>query len=328
MPSPSFPATKLWSKSDGTNSPVVVMCLAPPMWLALPKPFPVELQWEIIMYLKDDPNTVRYALVAKHFYDWLAPYMYHIVELCGEIQALGFLHWLQGGLEHRRHQVKKLIVGRTVRMPMLANILDQCQALTSLEVRSSYYPQSNPETNPLLDPLDGLMNLTHMYISLAAYSEYATFPLPVFEVFRRLTHLHLSPWAVWKGSPIGFAELPGLTHLSLPFSLLTAKRSCAQAVQAFLKKESTWVVILWLTRLEFATVIERALRNAGIGGRRVVLFYYWARKSYELEDGGFWRRAEKVIAWREQNPDKSNDPLASSEWAGNPRPWNHYVPTC
>ncbi|KAI9574090.1 hypothetical protein HD554DRAFT_2035183 [Boletus coccyginus] len=89
MPSPSFPATKLWSKSDGTNSPVVVMCLAPPMWLALPKPFPIELQWEIIMYLKDDPNTVR-----------LAPYMYHIVELRGEIQALGFLHWLQGGLEH------------------------------------------------------------------------------------------------------------------------------------------------------------------------------------------------------------------------------------
>jgi hypothetical protein len=240
--------------------------------------------------------------------DRLAPYMYHTVELRGEIQALGFLHWLQSGPEYHRHQVKELHVGRSVSVPALADILEQCQALTSLEVRFNYYLRNDPETNYLLDPLDGLMNLTYMYISLATYSEYATFPLPNFEVFRRLTHLHLSSknfGIACKGSPIGFAELLRLTHLSLPFSLLTAKQSCAQAMQAFLEKESTQIVILWFTRLEFATVIERALRNVEIGGRRVVLLYYWARKSYELEEGGFWGRAEKVVAWREQNPSGS-----------------------
>lgn len=123
----------------------------------------------------------------------LAPYIYHTVELCGETQALGFLHWLQSGPEHRRHQVKELNVGRMVSVRTLADILDRCQALTSLEVRFNYYLQNDPKANYLLDPLDGLMNLMHMYISLAAYSEYSTFPLPNFEVFRCLTHLHLSP---------------------------------------------------------------------------------------------------------------------------------------
>jgi hypothetical protein len=45
------------------DAPVVTMCLALPI-------FPVELQHKIIMYLKDDPNTNKYALVVKHFYDW------------------------------------------------------------------------------------------------------------------------------------------------------------------------------------------------------------------------------------------------------------------
>jgi hypothetical protein len=45
------------------DAPVVTMCLALPI-------FPVELQHKITMYLKDDPNTNKYALVAKHFYDW------------------------------------------------------------------------------------------------------------------------------------------------------------------------------------------------------------------------------------------------------------------
>jgi hypothetical protein len=240
--------------------------------------------------------------------DRLVPYMYHTVELHGEIQALRFLHWLQSGPEYRRHQVKELHVGRLVSVPTLADILEQCQALTLLEVRFDYYLRNDPEMNYLLDPLDGLINLTHMYISLATYSEYTTFPLLNFEVFCHLTHLHLSPknfGIAWKGSPIGFAELPRLTHLSLPFSLLTAKQSCTQAMQAFLEKESTQIVILWFTRLEFAMVIKQALRNVGIGGRRVVLFYYWARKSYELEEGEFWGWAEKVVTWRKQNPGES-----------------------
>lgn len=153
------------------------------------------------------------------------------------------------------------------------------------------------------------MNLTHMYISLAVYPDYSTFSLPNFKSFHCLTHLHFSesPQAfgtAWKGSPIGFVKLPRLTHLSLPFSLITAKQSCAQAVQAFLEEESTQVVILWLIRLEFTMVIEQALRNAEIGGTRVVLFYHWARKSYELEEGRFWGRAEKLVAWCEQNPGK------------------------
>ena len=227
--------------------------------------------------------------------------MYRRVRLQDDPKAKTFLNCLRLATGACRSLVHELLMGMSVSVPTAAKILALCQGLTLLTLCFSYYHIPVSSANPLLESFNGLNSLKSLSLGLTAVQENSLVHLPEFALFHKVSHLHLSySGAAWRTIPLGFTELENLTHLSLSWS---TSRTCSAALQEFLDKGSTQVVILWASNDILLSHIRWVLNNWYLVDRRLVLLNKGLYSSY-LEDGGFWVYAERIVKWRANQKSK------------------------
>lgn len=222
--------------------------------------------------------------------------MYRTVQLHGEGPAVMFLKGLQRSLcaEH----IASLYLGMLVTIPTITQILRLCGNLTELSLQSAIHFIAEASKNPLTEPMCSLWHLKKLHIGLASVptSHYAF--LPDFQLFRCITHLHLAG-GVGTGLtiPDGISRLLNLTHLSLHWG---TSLGCGHTLRAFLKRQSTVVLILWTSSILSVAEVESNLLGQGLAQLRVVLFKMVLVPEF-MSAGGFWPYTERVVQWQVNN---------------------------
>ncbi|KAH0839370.1 hypothetical protein J3R83DRAFT_58 [Lanmaoa asiatica] len=286
---------------------------------------PVELQWEIALWLKDAPDFhSRYALVSKNFYNWsvkfgmfwrhvsltihrLLPYLYPRVRLTETDMAAKFVDFML--VRGRPRNVQEVYIGQLVNPVQAVDVISQCCNIAMLTIRFPSWPTplDHASYDLLLQPLENLHNLRSLSISLVMLTDGTEVDLSEFQVFHQLTHLHLiAPAASREIVPKGLSRLPSLTHLSLHWF---QSRDCIACLRRFLAHPSSLsrILVLWVPDISLPKKPERKLVDRNLVDRRVVLLVQERYNEY-MRKGGFWQYAERLVAWRVEKNSKWNSP--------------------
>ncbi|KAF8121235.1 hypothetical protein EV363DRAFT_1186878 [Boletus edulis] len=250
---------------------------------------PLELEREIFLTLKDNPDVYRYMLVAKRVQVWLQPYISYKIVLPNEPRAEKFLEFLHLHPRPSDYKVTALFMGPSVNVRTAALILPRCQTLTTLIIRFSYRYIACAIRNPLYHVFLALKNLRCLYIGLTTLPISRMLYLPSIEVLNRLSHLHLlSSEAASFTVPLGFAFLTNLTHLSMSWAV---GRSCTDHLLLFLNKSSCAVLIQWIDNNHSPAFVEENLRRWELVDRRIVVMSIHL-KEHCREGKDMWSFAE------------------------------------
>jgi hypothetical protein len=184
-----------------------------------------------------------------------------------------------------------LYIGKSVTITVIVQVLTLCVNLNKLTLQAALRFISDASKSPLMEPLYNLQRLKKLHIGLSVIPTPYIAHLPDFQLFGRITHLHLAG-GVGTGTAIsdGMSMLPSLTHLSLQWSIA---RYCNPALKEFLKCPSTVVLVLWTAGLVSKERIENELGWHGLAQTRVVLLVTAQIPAFML-NGGFWGYAEHI----------------------------------
>jgi hypothetical protein len=226
----------------------------------------------------------------------LEPYVYHIVRLSGDNKARAFLEGV--GERSRALYVVKLIIGMEVSIPSMVKVLTICQNVEELAIKPCLRYVTRRSINPLLGPMENLLQMKTIYTEVVTVPGEEHVPLPDFTWFNRLSRLHLNvSWASLESVPDSISTLQNLTHLSM---FWITSRHCTSELKKFLEKGTTVVLIIWINDWVMESAIQKDLHLRGLKGNRVVLFRSSLMCEY-MAAGGFWMSAEKVVKWRVDN---------------------------
>ena len=190
-----------------------------------------------------------------------------------------------------------LNIGKSVTIPTIVQVLTLCMNLNKLTLQTALCFISDASKNPLMEPLYNLQCLKKLHIGLSAtLTSYIAY-LPDFQLFGRITHLHLAGVGTGTAIPDGIPMLPNLTHLSLQWNVT---RYCSPTLREFLERPSTVVLVLWTAGSMSKEEIETELGWRGLAQARVVLLVTPQIPAFML-DGGFWPYAERIAQWRHVN---------------------------
>lgn len=182
-----------------------------------------------------------------------------------------------------------------------ADVLGLCPNISTLTLRPTLrIREEDEEVNPLLEPLDKLVHLRSLYITLWSLTEDFIIHLPDLHFFRRLTHLHLHlndmNWQTW---PLGLNELTETTHLSL-FWLMC--RFSVSSLRGFLTLPGVQVVVIWITSDQSVRRLWEWLTLVNFRDARIVCLRYPSFRS--PGSNGFWDFVEGIVNERHQNNSK------------------------
>ena len=160
---------------------------------------PVELQWEIALWLKDTPDIHScYALVSKNFYKWfvkfsmfwkhasltahrLLPYLYPQVRLMDTDIAAKFVDFML--VRGRPENVQEVYIGQLVEAVQTANVISECCNITTLTICLPFWPTSHASHDFIHQPLKNLCNLRSLSIALVTLTDEAKVDLTKFQAF-------------------------------------------------------------------------------------------------------------------------------------------------
>ena len=284
---------------------------------------PVELQWEIALWLKDTPDIhSHYALVSKNFYKWfvkfsmfwkhasltthrLLPYLYPQVHLMDTDIAAKFVDFML--VRGRPENVQEVYIGQLVEAVQTANVISECCDITTLTICLPFWPTSRASHDFIRQPLENLRNLQSLSIALVTLTDEAKVDLTKFQAFHRLTHLHLIALvATSEIVPEGLSRLLNLTHLSLHWF---QSGDCITSLRQFLARPSSCILILWVPDISLPEKLEKRLVDHNLVDRRVVSLVHERYNEY-VRKGGFWEYAERLVTWRAEKNSKHNSPAA------------------
>ncbi|KAF8126480.1 hypothetical protein EV363DRAFT_1452861 [Boletus edulis] len=284
---------------------------------------PVELQWEIVLRLKDTPDVhSRHALVSKNFYNWfvnfglfwkhasltayrLLPYLYTRVRLMDTDIAAKFADFML--VRGRPKNVQEVYIGQLVDTVQAANVISECCNITTLTICLPFWPTSRASHDFIRQSLENLHNLRSLSISLVTLTDKAKVDLTKFQTFNQLTHLHLvASVTTSEIIPQGLSGLVNLTHLSLHWF---QSGDCITSLQQFLARPSSCILVLWVPDVSLPEKLEKRLVERNLVDQRVVSLVHERYNEY-VRKGGFWQYAERLITWRVEKNSKHNLPTA------------------
>ena len=223
------------------------------------------------------------------------PYISYQISLADNLTAEKFLMFLRERSVVYNYNVDLLYLGRSINVITAGRILERCVKLTLLVIAFCYCHIPLPSQNPLYSPLSKLRSLKCLYVPLVNLHTNRVVYLPDFDVFHCLTHLHLlASGMAWLTIPLGFAALRNLTHLLLHW---TTVRESAPILPAYLDRPSAVLLILWKDATCSDASIQGSLRHQGLVNRRLVVL----KNTFTFEDidgGGFWTYAQRIVEWR------------------------------
>ena len=254
----------------------------------------------------------RWTLDTQLTFHRLAPYLYRTVHLHGEDTAVAFLASLQPSSSYAKN-VTTLYIGKSVTITAIVQVLTLCVNLNelTLQATSGLRCISDESKGLLMEPLYNLQCLKKLHVGLSAIPTPYIAHLPDFQLFSRITHLHLAG-GVGTGTAIseGMSMLQNLTHLSLQWSVA---RYCNPTLKEFLEHPSTVVLVLWTAGLVAEERIKSELGWRGLAQARVVLLATQQIPVFMLDGlGGFWAHAERIAQWRLVNKGAIHPPCSLS----------------
>lgn len=220
--------------------------------------------------------------------------------------AQDFVDFVLTGPEGVASYVQEVCLDWSVGTVTAADVLGLCPNISTLTLCPTLrIREEDKEENVLLEPLDALLHLRSLYITLWSLEEDFIIHLPDLPFLHRLTHLHLQAndrnWQTWI---LGLNELTQMTHLSL-FWLMC--RYSARSLRGFLSMPGVQVVVIWISCDQSVRNLWNWLTLANFRDARIVCLRYPSRRfSPGLKD--FWNYVEELVNERHRNNGKSVSP--------------------